>query len=289
MSTKEIIKYWSENLFKIGGMIFSAIGAISVLFPLADISRNNFWIRMLMLFLIVLAVLISSVIYTYHNMHLNRRTVYSEDKASIIFEFNDFERIINEKSDRDRTVVIPINTNLEVVGDASKISKTSIHWLLYECLHKNGVELNIDLLRSVTKKRMSNRGESYIGRIGDWFYLTPADLGIQSHLSFLLVEINEYEKKKDGFFAPKALTREDYILGLASALKVIFEIVGQEETVYMPLIGAGNANVGKTEDILLLIEEMLRFYKDKIRQEVHVVIREKDKKEVALYQLREIQ
>lgn len=61
------------------------------------------------------------------------------------------------------------------------------------------------------------------------------------------------------------------------------------EKVYIPLIGSGAGKVGSPKDIMVFMKELLRFNKTSLHQEVHVVVNEKQKNDVPIYELRKFQ
>ena len=283
---KEFIAYLGKNSIKVGATVFGVLGAVSVIFPLADLTQSNFPERVQMLVAIAILVVIVALIYTIYAKHKKSKVVYESGKTKITFKYGDLTQIIED--DEEATIVVPINSYLQIVGDEKIISKTSIHRIFYDYLKKNNADINIEKLRKIKKKKMSNADGNPNGKIGDWFLITPDELGFETKKQFLLFEVNEAEDK-GGYFGRKLLTKEDYITGLASLIKTISESIDMESQVYMPLIGARNANVAKPRDVMFLLEELLGFYKSKLRHKIDVVITDEDKEQGAtIYQLREI-
>lgn len=285
---KEKIICYKKQLFRLLGIVFGIIGAVSVFLPI----QLSVMEGMEILGIILLVVAIVAACMTVFAISRKSREVYSVGKTKIIFEYMDMKDVLamEDKTQDNYTVVIPINTFLNLVGDRSIVKKNSIHKLWLDHLfEKSGVEFERSVLENAKVKKTSAdfTATEPIGRIGDWFFLTASDIGYETNVRFLLLEVNNL-KDKNGKKIVSELSKEQYIVGIQSLIEAIPDVLELEEKVYMPLIGAGNANVGKSPDIMDIMESMLRFNKGILRQEIHVVLNEKYKDETPLYLLKEI-
>lgn len=285
---KEKLLYYKKHLFSLLGIVFGIAGAISVFLPI----QLSFIEGIKTLSIVFFCVAIMAACLTAFTISRKSIEVYHAGKTRIIFEYMDMKNVMSSGDEiRDNyTVVIPINTFLNLVGDRNITKSKSIHklWLDY-LFEKRGIEFDRSILEHAKVKKSSAdfTATEPIGEIGDWFFLTPSELGYDTKVRFLLIEVNDLEDK-NGKKIVSALSKEQYIVVIQSLIEAIPDVLDLEEKVYIPLIGAGNANVGKPMDIMDIMESMLRFNKGILRQEVHVILNEKYKNDTPLYLLKQI-
>lgn len=283
---KDIIKQWLSDFIKLLGTVFGILGAISVFLPLADVTSSNIWTRIGILLGFVIVIALASSVWTYCVIHKKRKNVYSSVKTNIIFEYADINDIL-KAADADSesiTVVVPVNTNLEIDFKRELILKNTIHRLCLDYIfERRGTDIDKVFLDRIPIKK---DGFDSTGKIGEWFLITAKDLEIDSNIQFLFVEFFD-TIEKNGKIINAELDKQQFIIGLQSLISAIPYVLDPESKVYVPLIGAGAGNVGKPKDIMHFMKAMLRFNKAKLRQEIHVVINEKYKSETPIYQLGE--
>ena len=286
---KDRLTFWINILKKMMGVAFGVIGSLMVLFPLDSVTPDNFLHRLILLVIIVAVILVASIVLTKYQENKSSINLYAKEKTNIIFEYADIKTIMdNEKeSTSPFTIVVPVNTSLEYLINRGTVKDNSIHklWMDYFA-GKLGKDIDMELLNSlkVKRQRVTDNG---VGTIGDWFFITPEDVGVEGKIRFFLLESSELEER-NGKPVIKDITREEYLKALQSILDAIPDVLDQKEKVYIPLIGAGNGNVGKGKDIMHIMKAMLRFNRQKLRQEIHVVINPEDRRTIPIYQLREM-
>lgn len=273
---------WFRNLTKVLGVVFGLLGAISIFVPITDLA-TSVQARCLIMIAIVVGVLLVSIVMSLMDIRRRSNTLYESEHAKIIFEYADIRKILQRTE--DICVVVPVNTALDTVFDKEAVSKNTIH---RECLDylSELTKLDSKLLTSIKVKKGSF--ENGRGEVGDWFLLTPSDLGIEDNVRFLFLEIFNKEEK-NGKLVNAELGKEDYLLGMQSLIEGISDVLDQQEKVYIPLIGSGAGKVGSPKDIMVFMKELLRFNKTSLHQEVHVVVNEKQKNDVPIYELRKFQ
>lgn len=283
---KEVNKLFYENLLKVWGALFGILGAITVILPISEVLTS--WKGRVILFLIIIAaVLIIAVTITFLLIKHTTNTVYSKEKTRITFEYNNIEKIMNDEKNGHSVVVVPINTELDFLGDIDTISQNSVHGACLKYLNQKGITIDKTFIEKTKFKRNGIEAFGIKGEIGDWFLLKPSHLGIDSNIHFLFLEVNDMEKKGT-YFSPKSMSKEEYYLCLDSLMEAISDVTELDEKIYIPLIGAGNAKVGKTKDIMFFMESFLRFNKAKLLRDIHVVIPKNKKNEAPIYLLRKI-
>ena len=283
---KDIFKQWLSSFIKLCGTIFGILGAISVFLPLADFTGSNIRIGIEILLGFIIVIALVSGVWTYFVIHKKKKNIYSSVKTNIIFEYADINDILKvaDADSESITVVVPVNTNLEIAFNKELIQENTVHRLCLDYIfEKRGTEIDRDFLERIPLKK--DKFDSN-GKIGDWFLVTAKDIEIDSNIQFLFIEIFDIEEKNGKKINAK-LDKQLFLIGLQSLISAISDVLNQESKVYMPLIGAGAGNVGEPKDIMHFIQAMLRFNKGELQQEIHVVIKEKYKNKTPIYQLSE--
>lgn len=291
---KDMFKRWLSLWIKVLGVVFGVLGAVSIVLPLDNVTSDNITMRLIVLALIVLATMLVGAGMLYYHLRATTKRLHASEKSSVYFEYQDLKKVLEkvsaDTSETSVTFVVPINTNLTLAFDKEIINKGTIHSLALDYLEQCKALLGIDDLKTVRIKRiaMKTQGEpKEKGRIGDWFLVTSGDIAnLNPKVKFLFAELYNVEQK-NGKWMNVTPTKEEYLLGIQSLIHAISEALDQEEKVYIPLIGAGAGNVGKSTDVTRFLAEMLRFNKSSLKQEIHIVINEKFRQETPIYDLPE--
>lgn len=283
---KDRNKLFTKFILKVWGIVFGILGAITVIFPINEIFLD--WKNRVIVFgILIFIIIVSTIVATFYSMNIKTKIVYSKESTKISFEYDDFGKILKENHSETCTVVIPINTELQFLGAVGEIKENSVHGACLKYLEDNNVHIDKSIINEAKYKNISSEGNRDKGKIGDWFLVTPEMLGLSCKIQFLFLEINDLEKKET-YFSIKSLSKEEYYTCLAYMTSAIADATGIEEKIYIPLLGAGNALVGKTKDIMFFMEGFLRFNKASILRDIHVVIPVKKKDEAPIYLLRNI-
>lgn len=281
----EIIKKYGKITISIlgkeFGTVFGVLGGVAIFY---DFTIFKLTIRLVISSIILIILIIIGILKTKNMVKKNSCNVYQSGKTKIIFEYGDINQVIKDADKKQEliTVVVPINTSLDITFNREIIIKDTIHRQCLDYIYeKMNMEISEDYINSIKikKEKFNNNG-----KLGDWFLLTPSELKIESYVQFLFVEMFKLEKK-NGKEINKKPKKEQYIVGVQSLLSAIPEILCQKSKVYIPLIGAGEGNVGKSNDIMHFMNSMLRFNKDILRQEIHVILNQKFKTENDIYDL----
>lgn len=293
-NVKDIIKQWISCFIKILGLVYGILGAASIFLPLADVTQENICIRFFMLFGIIVVVAISALIWVIVIISKKSKMIYSKGTTKIIFEYSDINEIIRDSSieTNDITVIIPINTNLNSnanntlpsVFERERIYKNTIHRACLDYIYEQtGKELTPEILKDLKIKKDNF---DYNGRKGDWFLLKTLNKDSNKKIDFLFAEFFDLEEK-DGKPIISKLKKNLYIDILQTVILTICK-TERESKIYVPLIGAGAGDVDNPKEIMHFMKSMLRFNKSDLRQEIHVVINEKYRKDAPIYQLTKI-
>ena len=271
-------------------MIFGILGAVSIFLPLADVTPSNVWIRVLIIVAIALLIAIIAVIRTCQMVKSNSKCLYSKGPTRVIFEYSDMRNVIETaiSTGDETTIVVPINTDLKNDFNKDYIhehGKNTIHDICLQYIYEKSDLTENKPLFELTQIKKDGFDEN--GKIGDWFLLQTKSIGIKDgNLQFMFIEFYDIEKI-DGKPQNSALSKEQFTVTLQSLVSAISHVLPHESKIYIPLIGAGAGNVGKSKDIMHFVKAMLRFNKKDLRQEIHVVVNKKYRDETPIYQLSE--
>ena len=283
-------KIWIKNTIKTLGAVFGVFGAISIFFPLTEVTRENIVPRSACLLIVIVIVAIVSFIWTRSMIKRKSISVFADVNTKIVFEYADIKQILdNACGDKNKiTVVVPVNTRLDKVFDRDYIRDGTIHRICLDYINtkivqekKHEFSLNKSILENVKIKK---DGFAINGKLGDWFLLTSEELGINGNIQFMFAEIFNLEEK-NGKIVNSELKKEQYLSLIQMLISTIPDAVDHENQVYIPLIGAGYGKIGTPENIMHIMNALLRFNKEALHQEIHVFINEKYKDSTPIYRL----
>lgn len=285
---KDILECWWKLFYKIAAVIISALGVISFLFPLESVSNENIWNRVGILIIFFVVCVILAIIITGIKITANKKVIAVSKGEKLSFEYNDiFEILKNEDQGLKYTIVVPINTDLNIVGN-TEILEGTIHGNCLKYIHEQSSKrISSDFLFNLQIKKDGIDTTNCKGKKGDWFLITPEDLKYDKKVSFLLIEtgdvIVEHGERK-----LVELEREIYLSCLQTVFRVISGSRSTGPVVYIPLIGAGQANIGTDKDVMYMFHSLLRLNKGKLRKDVRIFIDKRRKKDTPIYRLEKI-
>lgn len=272
--------------YKIGKQVFITVFTIlSILLtviPLSDFWSDDVLKKVLFLLAVVIFAFAITIIILFVKKKRNKKVVFSSEKAYVQFEYGDLNKILENDSNIDKcTIAIPANTKLDIVFDRNIIKKDSVHGIcLNYIFRKRNKEIEKSILHNIKRK---NENFNFDGEIGDWFILTPEDLEIDSKFDFLFVEANNV-KKENGQDINEDPKREETLTAIQTLIKAVTSLDNKTE-VYIPLVANGHARALSCLESLELIYSLLKYNKDSLFQNIHVVIYEKQKEYAPIYQL----
>lgn len=262
--------------------VFTIVSILVTIIPLSDFWDENVKQKVIFLLAVVLLAFIITIIFLIVKKKSNKKVVFSNEKAFIQFEYGDLRKILENDSNIDKcTIAIPANTNLDIVFDRNIIKKDSVHGIcLNYIFSKRNKEIEKALLYKIKRKKENFNAN---GAIGDWFILQPEDLEIDSKFDFLFVEANNV-KKENGQDTNEDPKREETLVAIQTLIQAVTSLDNKTE-VYIPLVANGHARALSCLESLELIYSLLKYNKDSLFQNIHVVIYEKQKEYAPIYQL----
>lgn len=273
---------------KIAAMFFSAWSFVTLVTS-TDTMLNgitNSFARIIVaisiLTVIYLAIVIGVFIYTKKRKQIKILNLHS--KHSLFAEYGDLFNSgdLNEK----KIIAFAGNRCFDTIVDDDLIGSEKIHGMALKRIYEQGdrdaltvldeIEENLSLHKykhtdlKQKEKRKGNLHRYDVGAVAEIDGLNNEKYFILG-LTCLNNELRAHVEK------------EDYIKSIASLVRYISER-SQGFPTYMPVIGAGAADVGDVKELVALIIKIISLYKNQIDCDIHIVIR--DKEELGLMNLK---
>lgn len=224
-------------------------------------------------FLLLLVLSVLGLVYGIMYSLKSRNVVYRKEKTSIIVEYGDLNRYIcNNTNRKPYTVVIPINNHLDTVADSFMIRPNSNQGFWFKQMKDSGMSE-----RDITAKVLSEATNVHnnICPIG-----TCISVECQN-VHYLLLAIATLEN------TVAHCPEKQYFEGMQSLLDELSKNrVNIDEPIYMPVIASGYANTDMNKSIQELthmMTELLKFNADSIKNPMHIVVYEKDQRDVSIF------
>lgn len=267
------------------GAVFSMFAVVTTFLPIEDIIllgnkllarcgieyafSDSIRTRIVLLLLLALLGAIYGILYALKN----KNTVYQKEKTSITVEYGDLKKYIcNNNSPIPYTVVIPINDHLDVVADSSKVRPNSNHGSWLRQMKESG--LSETQIHDKVVASAPNAADN-ICSIG-----TCISIECQN-VHYLLLVIATLDGRS------AHCPEKQYFEGMQSLLDELSNNrVNIDEHIYMPVIASGYANTDMNKSIQELthmMTELLKFNAPTIQNPIHVVVYEKDQKDVSIF------
>ena len=97
--------------------------------------------------------------------------------------------------------------------------------------------------------------------------------------------VNGRLREENGRINNEELTKADFLVSLQSLCDAIKKQTDMEEDVFVPLLGAGNANAGDSSEIMKALKDILFYNISELRQHITVFIDPKYKNEAQIIEL----
>lgn len=272
--TFEYFKYIIRSSQKFSGKIFAVATAIIAFIPFDEILKhfghNSFTCKILILLLLYFFTLFLTWIDDKKNKQV---LIASREKTKIYIQYDNMKRYICDNNDTPYTVVVPVNTHINVIGDSTVIKPKSIHGYWLEHMKNKGYDANT--LKEEVMNKMSVQDPACICEIGDFAYIKNIE-----NVNYMLVascEIDEDNKSH--------CTIDQYFDGLQALIRALSKECDLQEKIYIPVIGGGYAFMEKTnQELLRIIIELFFFNISKFQHEIHIIVYEDLKEQIHLLQ-----
>ena len=266
-----------EKSAKTMGIVFSVMAVITTFISVDEILDKLQCKSLILKIGILVGVCIICIIWNVL-LYENKKSIiiYEKGRTRIQFEYGDIQRdYIKDNKEEPYTVVIPIDTELNGVFDKDKIRKNSIHGYWIKQMETMGYSQAQIVPMVKTKMKANKDGTCEQGTV---CYLE----GLRGNVNYLLAATVTFNSDTKHFYC----SRKQYYNGIHNIIEGINYLCSQGERVYMPLIGAGYARMGKTEaEMIPIMAELLVFNADKLNNEIHIIVYEKRKNIIPIFSL----
>lgn len=289
---KDIIKQNIKEIVKDGWLIasflFSLITIVLSFITWKEMGVEKSTVKIIILLGIIIC---SFIIAAVHICYIKKKkVVWNVGKGRIILRYGDlFHWVYPKKSKKEKIVVIPVNTcfdtivdeNLNEVKDSLLVAATSIHgkWIKAveeNCVKKEEIDSEIEKqLKNKSVKVILSREEKKRGKLFSYDIGTIAAIQCGPKTTCLLIALAEFNEKQEN---------KDNLIRTINAVVDWYDRFGQGYELYMPLMGTGLSRFNLShKEALDTIQCVLRLAKEKIHGDINVVIYDKDREKVSIF------
>lgn len=271
---------------KMMGLIFSALGILSLFIPL-DTYLTTVNDSLLTKLLKVLVCIISVAIFvlilaSVHSILIRKRQLFHvSSNYSVNIMYSD---ILNVESFKRSNIIIPVNSCFDTLVDDDLISSNTLHGQLLEKIYSRGqysqTSLNNFIQQQLKDKgiqyKQLNREEKRLGNLKDFPIGTVAEVRVEDKC-YLLVALSRFDSNLH------AITNDiDYLIVLNSIINIL-NVRSQGFSSFLPLIGTGASMVYRNEnDVLKFMESFFKINQNKINCDINIVVRESARDSISI-------
>lgn len=285
-------RYIFKTSLTILGSIYALLGFIGLLVPLNEILPDSLsiWVKIAISIGVLLGTL--SVLFMIVGAHLcyTKRfeviTVNNGHKLYIQYgDLFDKQEVINP--DERRNIVIPVNRCFDTIVDNHLISERTLHGKTFNQLYEDKLytvdTLNLKIQQLLTGKNFETVSEldKPVGNRKRYPVGTVVDLPKNKKEHYILWALSTFDSDL------KAHTSmQDYAL----AIQKLIEACNTESEgfpVVIPVVGTGLSRTKKEQqDVVTYLVNAFKLNKSEINSDIHIVVREDIKNEVAIMNLK---
>lgn len=277
------LKIFKEKFFIIYGAILSIISIISTFFP--NLLNNLFekWQTGLSYLLVsLLLTIIITIIYIYN---YNQVEIINRSDKSLIIQYGNLFNFC--KDNKKKIVVINANTSFDTVVDTNEskivnplVSENTIHGKWIKFINGYGIspeELNKELQENLDSRNVcytkitKDRGNNRVYEKGT--------IAIFEHdnIIYYVLALSDFNDKNEAH-----CSKEDLINAIEKLI-FFYDEKGMGYDIYLPLMGAGLSRTDiSDQESLEIITSLFKYYFDRCRGNVNVVVYEKNRDKVSL-------
>ena len=281
-------RFYSEFLSALATVSFVS-SFILLFFDKEDFGLNTMKLK----YLCIGGLLLVSLGWAFFRTAFYRETIIKKESPVIKVEYSDIWKEAFPKSSKEkRIVVINVNTTFDVMVDEDTVnikkplvSPTTLHGQLITHLTKRGItreKLSEDIKRNLTKVqqlqpvRTIDQNIKLRGELNCYEKGTIAAYNYGNTIFYLLA-FSEFDENNN------AQNSKDEMVRTVTKLVEFYNQNGQGYDMYVPLMGAGMSRTGITKaDSLKILRSIFDIYNDKLQGNVHILVYEKDRDEVAI-------
>lgn len=273
--------------------IFALLGLVCTFVSLSDMLNSElpFGRRLLMSGIILISVWMVSFIGCAIYISIRRRYEIMELNGGhhVYVQYGDlFSKKEVQDPQKRRNIVVATNRCFDTLIDNDLIATDSLHGVAMKKLYAAGVfnertlytKIQQNLALQQLQAETLDRSVKRKGNLERYPVGSVAEVKVNDTCSyfFLGLTVLDHELKA-------SVSDQDYVTALMKLLKFC-NTRSQQLPVVIPLIGGGLARTGKDErQILEFIIQFIKFHKDLINCDIHIVVRESGKNRISITNL----
>lgn len=275
----------------IGGL-YALLGFIGTLVPLDELlpSSLSIWTRLIISISILISVWIICFIIVGKILSNKKRfeVIVANSGHKLYLQYGDLfdkNEVINPNERRN--IVIPVNRCFDTIVDNRLVSERTLHGMAFKRLYSKNIyteeSLNSEIQELLKNKEFENISEEDKpkGNRKRYSVGTVVDLSGDSKEHYLLWALSTFDSNL------KAHTSiEEYALAVQKLIQACNE-ESEGFPIVLPLVGTGLSRTKKGQhDILTYLLNAFRLNKSEINCDIHIVIHEDIKNEVAIMNIK---
>ncbi len=281
-----IMRYNRHYIFatsnKIVVSLFSAWGFVTLVTP-TDIMLNcinNIVLRMviavLILLLIYFVIVIGVTIYTKQRKQVKILDLHSNH--SLFVEYGDLFNS-GDQSEK-KNIAFAGNRCFDTIVDDDLVGSKKIHGIALKRIYEQGnrdsdtvsKEIQTNLSKHGYNHTVLTKKEKRSGNLNRYDVGSIAEINGLNNEKYFILGLTYFNNELRAH-----VEKGDYIKAIASLIKYISER-SQGFSTYMPVIGAGGADSGSVNDLVVYIIKTIGLFKDEIDCDIHIVVSDKEDK-----------
>ena len=273
--------------------VFALLGFIAIFAPLSGLLkiRKSVSCRIFASIAILIIVWLISFLVCCIYVRLKRRIAILELNGGnhVYVQYGDiFSSDVVLNPQKRRNVVIAGNRCFDTLIDDDLIATNSLHGLAMTRLYENGLydsnSLNATIQENLRLQQIQyetiSRENKRKGNLKMYPVGTVAEVTATPNCKYFFLGLTVMDKN-----LKTSVSEEDYLIALMRLLEFCNDRA-QTFPVVIPLIGAGLSRTGKSDqEILSYLATFIKMHKNHFHGDVHIVVREKDKKRIAITNL----
>lgn len=267
---------------KIATIFFSIWGFVTLVTPtngILDFIKNGLLrIVTAVLILVTIYVLIVIFVSAYSQKKRKIKVLDLHSNHSLYVEYGD----LFNRDEFDGRIIIAFAGNrcFDTIVDDDLVGTSKIHGIALKRIYENK-DRNQDTVNEEIQRNLSIHGYKYekldyrekrSGNLNRYEIGAVAEIEGLKNERYFILGLTCFDKRLRAH-----VEKNEYIKAISSLVKYISDR-SQGFTTYMPVIGAGGADVGRVNDLIVFIIKTIEMYKNEIDCDIHIVVSENEEK-----------
>lgn len=267
----------------IASTIYTLVVGVLTFFSWDQIGISDICCRARLIFSVIPLSAILACIFFYIT---NKNTIWKQGNASITLRYGDLNSIAfpkhKKKQRQKRIVLISMNTHYDTLVNDRVVSAASVHGQWIGWMKEAGVEpdeLNRRIQIAAKEQKLAAvRTDQKEGNKEAYPIGTIIELA-HENTRFFLLALSEFDDNLN------AQTGKEQIIDVLKKICYYYDLRGCGQHMYTPLIGTDQSRAKLTErESVMLMKNIFLLYRDKIHNELSIVIFHKHRHELSLFE-----